>query len=80
MDFHHCPTVLRPKKNAGQQEIEKYKEEKKIAKLSKQGSERIKLLRENLDIQGAADKQLIMSVDGSYTNSEVLKTYRKGLP
>ncbi len=73
VDFHHCPTVLRPKKNAGQQEIEKYKEEKKIAKLSKQGSERIKLLRENLDIQGAADKQLIMSVDGSYTNSEVLK-------
>jgi hypothetical protein len=73
VDFHHCPTVLRPKKNAQQQEIIQYREEKKIAKLSKQGSERIKLLRENLDIQGATGKQLILSVDGSYTNAEVLK-------
>ena len=73
VDFHHCPTVLRPKKNAEQQEIIQYKEEKKIAKLSRQGSERIKLLRQNLDIQGAAGKQLILSVDGSYTNGEVLK-------
>jgi hypothetical protein len=73
VDFHHCPTALRPKKNAQQQEVLQYKEEKKIAKLSKQGSERITLLRQNLDIQGAKDKQLILSVDGSYTNSEVLK-------
>lgn len=73
VDFHHCPTVLRPKKNAEQQEIIQYKEEKKIAKLSKQGSERIKLLRQNLDLKGATGKQLILSVDGSYTNGEVLK-------
>lgn len=73
VDFHHCPTVLRPKKNAELQEVIQYREEKKIAKLSKQGSERIKLLRENLDVHGAAGKQLLLSVDGSYTNGEVLK-------
>lgn len=27
VDFHHCPTVIRPKKNAGQQEIIQYREE-----------------------------------------------------
>jgi hypothetical protein len=73
VDFHHCPTALRPKKNAGEYQLNQYKEEKKIAKLSKQGSDRITLLRENLDLNGAADKQLIVSVDGSYTNAEVLK-------
>ena len=77
VDFHHCPTVLRPKKNAGQAQLNQYKEEKKIAKLSKQGSDRIALLRENLDLNGAYDKQLIISVDGSYTNKEVLKTLPK---
>jgi len=73
VDFYHCPTVAKPKRNASDQEINQYKEVKKKFKLSKQGSERIKLLRENLDKNGAQDKQLIMSVDGSYSNSEVLK-------
>lgn len=35
------------------------------------------MLRENLDLNGAYDKQLIISVDGSYTNKEVLKTLPK---
>jgi len=73
VDFYHCPTVVKPKKKASDQEINQYKEEKKKFKLSKQGSERIKLFRKNLDNNGVADKQLIMSVDGSYSNSEVLK-------
>lgn len=73
VDFHHCPTVIRPKKNADDDQLNKYKEEKKIAKLSKQGRDRISLLRENLDLNGASDKQLVISVDGSYTNNEVLK-------
>ena len=74
VDFHHCPTVVKPKKNATDEEINQYKEEKKKLKLSKQGAQRIKLLRENLDNNGAQNKQLIMSVDGSYSNSEVLKS------
>lgn len=73
VDFHHCPTVVKPKKNAEQEQWQVYREEKKIAKLSRQGCDRIALLREKLDLQGYKDKQLVVSVDGSYTNKEVLK-------
>lgn len=41
--------------------------------LSLQGIERIKVLRENLDCQAAKDRQLVVSVDGGYTNKNVLK-------
>jgi hypothetical protein len=73
VDFHHCPTVVRPRKTAEEEQWEAYKEEKKIAKLSRQGSDRIGLLRKTLDDQGYKDKELVVGVDGSYTNKEVLK-------
>jgi len=73
VDFHHCPTVVRPGKAAGKEQWQAYKEEKKIAKLSRQGSDRIALLRKTLDAQGYQDKELVIGVDGSYTNKEVLK-------
>lgn len=73
VDFHHCPTVVKPKKIAEEEQWQAYKEEKKIAKLSRQGSDRIALLRENLDDQGHKSKELVIGVDGSYTNKEVLK-------
>lgn len=76
VDFHHCPTVVKPRKTAGEGQWQAYKEEKKIAKLSRQGSDRIALLRKTLDAQGYKDKELVVAVDGSYTNKEVLK----GLP
>lgn len=37
------------------------------------GAQRIKLLRENLDQDGFTGKELVVSVDGSYTNEAVLK-------
>lgn len=77
VDFHHCPTVVRPRKTAGKEQWQVYKEEKKIARLSRQGSERIGLLRETLDAQGHKDKELVVGVDGSYTNKEVLKNLQQ---
>lgn len=73
VDFHHCPTVKKPAKSADGQQWKQYREQQQIARLSRQGSLRIKELRDKLDEQGAYEKQLIMSVDGSYTNTEVLK-------
>lgn len=73
VDFHHCPTVVKPRKTAEKEQWEQYKEEKKIAKLSRQGADRIALLRKTLDDQGYKDKELVVGVDGSYTNKEVLK-------
>ncbi len=73
VDFHHCPTVVKPRKTAEKEQWEVYREEKKTAKLSRQGADRIALLRKTLDTQGYKDKELIVAVDGSYTNKEVLK-------
>lgn len=73
VDFHHCPTVAKPKRTAERDQWELYREEKKKAKLSRQGSNRITLLRNTLDEQGYRKKELVVGVDGSYTNKEVLK-------
>lgn len=73
IDFHHCPTAKKPGKNADQEQIQEYKELKKNAKLSKQGCDRILALRENLNKSHTPEKQLLISVDGSYTNEQVLK-------
>ena len=73
IDLHHCPTIPKPKKSDAQTVWENYKEKQKQAKLSQKGVERIEVLRDNLDRDGAKDRQLIVSVDGSYTNETVLK-------
>jgi len=76
IDFHHCPTAKKPSSGAEQAAWDQYKEVQKKIKLSKQGIDRIHLLREKLDQSDFRDKQLVLSVDGSYTNTQVLK----GLP
>lgn len=73
VDFSPLPTVVRPRKTTKKEQWQAYKEEKKIAKLSRQGSDRIALLRKTLDDQGHKNKELVVGVDGSYTNKEVLK-------
>lgn len=73
IDFHHCPTPKKPKKADGPLERENFKEQQKKLKLSKQGWERLAKLRSDLDRQGLNARDLIVSVDGSYTNEEVLK-------
>jgi hypothetical protein len=73
VDLHHCPTVAKPKKDDSQTDWNKYREKQKKLKLSQKGIERICILRENLDKDDASDRQLIVSVDGSYTNETVLK-------
>ena len=71
--MHHCPTPRKPVKTATEEEIRTYKEAKEQSRLSLQGSLQINALREKLDGQRHRDQILCMSVDGSYTNSTVLK-------
>ncbi len=79
VDFHHCPTANKPKKDATQSEIDQYKELQKELNLSIQGVQRIIKLRQFLDQNGAKDKELYLSVDGSYTNNTVLKNLPLGV-
>jgi len=71
--FHHCPTAKKRVKTATLEQIQTYKEVKKQSRLSLQGSLKIKDLRGKLDQQGHQNRTLCMNVDGSYTNSTVLK-------
>jgi len=79
IDFFHCPSVKKPSKKATDEEIIVFKESKKIQNLSKQGLERIKSLRTRLDEQGASEREIYLSVDGSYTNKTVLKGLPEGV-
>ncbi len=73
VDFHHCPTAKKPGKTADEPDRQQYREQQRILNLSRQGSERMEHLRTHLDQQGEKEKQLLVSVDGSYTNEQVLK-------
>jgi len=76
VDFHHSPSVKKLAANFNNEDRRTYLESKKQQNLSTQGLERIKLLRTRLNEQGACGRTLHLSVDGSYTNSTILK----GLP
>ena len=71
--FKHCPTVKKLKKTAGEDEKKEFVEQKKKQKLSVKGSESLSEVRKMLDQQGFENRTLHASVDGSYTNKEVLK-------
>ncbi len=73
VDFHHCPSVKKIRKTASEQDRKTHQEQKRKFNLSQQGNERLKCLRDGLDEQGARERQLVVSVDGSYTNATVLK-------
>lgn len=54
VDFHHCPSVKKPKKGSDPETVRAFREIQEKAKLSRVGSERIGLLRKNLDGEGTA--------------------------
>lgn len=76
IDFFHCPSVKKPGKRATQEDLDTYKEQKKKTNLSVHGLERIKAMRKRIDDMVSKDKEIFLCVDGSYTNTTVLK----GLP
>lgn len=77
VDFRHAPTPAKPGKNAEAERWAEYRELSKEMNLSARGIGRIRALRKGLDgSPGGAERRLITAVDGSYTNSKVLK----GLP
>jgi hypothetical protein len=73
IDFHHSPSIKKPKQSDTEQQILEFKKQHAEAKLSNQGRIRIKLLRNKLNEDGHQNKNLCISVDGSYTNHTVLK-------
>ncbi len=72
--YEHVPPVPKPKKNASDEEKKAYRKRRREQNLCTHGVQAIRRLREDLDQRhGAADRILVMGVDGSYTNGTVLK-------
>jgi len=72
--FEHSPPVPKPKKGASADERQAYRQQKREQNLSTHGVKVMRRLREDLDGRhGAADRVLVVGVDGSYTNRTVLK-------
>lgn len=71
--FRHVPPLPRPSAKASPEELALYRRLQKLQNLSVAGAEIIRDCRSDLDSRGAAERTLIVSVDGSYTNRTVLK-------
>lgn len=73
IQFLHCPSAKKPKRNASEQELKHFKEEQKQKNLNTYGSTAVSNLRAHMNDHGMRDKQLVLCVDGSYTNAQILK-------
>lgn len=71
--FRHVPPPVRPSAKASEDEKAAYRRAQKEQNLSLAGARIIRDCRSDLDARGAQGRTLITSVDGSYTNGNVLK-------
>jgi DDE superfamily endonuclease len=72
--FDFAPPAIKPKKNAAPEVHEAYKKEKKLRALPRAGLAAMTSVRQSLDERPeTAERQLIVSGDGSYTNKAVLR-------
>jgi hypothetical protein len=72
--LEHSPTARRPRREAAREEWEEYRREQKVLRISAVGARRISILREELDRdEGGEGRELVVAVDGAYTNSTVFR-------
>lgn len=73
IDMRHCPSPRKPRKKAPESEWAQYRQLSEASRISVKGQERIAHLRACLDEDGQGNRQLVLSVDGTYTNSAMLR-------
>jgi len=73
IDFQHAALPLKPRKNAPAHLHEAYEKERVRKNINVVGRQRLAFLRQQMDQGGSAQRQLIVSIDGRFTNSTVLK-------
>ena len=72
--FQHVPVVRKPGKAATEDELKQYRTLRKDKNLSTAALDLVRRFRELLDQKGAADRQLLIPVDGSFCNRTFFKT------
>jgi len=74
LDLVHAPSPQKPKKKDPPEAWALYREAQRELNLSRLGAQRMARLRQALDQDpGGAERELMMTVDGSFTNSTVLR-------
>ena len=73
IDFQHAVLPPKPAKNASAQELEDYQQIKAQRNINCVGFQRLEALRQDMDQKGSAQRGLIVSVDGRFTNKTFLK-------
>ncbi len=73
VDFQHAVLPPKPSRKATAEELKAYQQERARCNINKVGVERIAHLRRQMDQSGSADRQLITSVDGRFTNGTVFR-------
>lgn len=71
--FDHAPSAGKLAKNASEEDKQHHRDRERALKLSAHAIASMRRLRERLDQASAADRTLLMTVDGSYTNRDVLR-------
>jgi hypothetical protein len=72
--FRHAPTPAKPARNASDQQLQDYLKAANQARLPLLAVQQISFLRQSLDTDpDGAQRQLLVVVDGGYTNETVLK-------
>jgi len=73
VDFLHAPLPAKPRKNAPAQAHEEYEKQRAKRNINIIGHQRLSSLREQMDHSGWAQRPLVVSLDGRFTNSTVLR-------
>lgn len=74
IDWQHCPTPRQPRKNAPAVQWEAYRRAQRRSTFSHQATERLAVLRRELDAQPTTrHRSLWVATDGRYTNRTVLR-------
>jgi hypothetical protein len=73
IDFAHAALPTKPPKRAPQAQHDAYWAERAKRNINVVGSQRLAGLRQQMDDQGSAQRRLVVTIDGRFTNATVLK-------
>lgn len=73
IDFQHAALPAKPRKDAGPEQQALYKAERAKRNINLVGKDRLIHLRQQMDQSGSADRGLVATIDGRFTNSTVLR-------
>ncbi len=73
IDFRHAALPAKPRKDASPELQAAYQAERAKKNINLVGAERLTALRQQMDQSGATARRLLISVDGRFTNSTLLR-------